>query len=90
MDGAGTSGDNADGKCPEHSGTKSRLSTAMGVEGVKKWPKMKGAGQNEDSTEQISGEMIGLTADEREKTARLFARTVEVRCSIYISKGTGV
>ena len=74
------SGENAAGKC----GTDDRnnrygLKAALGTDGATKWPKIShtSAAYDKDSTEHISGEMIGLTPDEKVKTAGLFARTVE-------------
>ena len=94
--GQGDAGDNAAGKCgTDNSGDKSGLKAAMGTEGAKHWPKISADSRGstaykEDSTEHISDEMVGFNTDEKVKTAGLFARTVEVRCSIYISEGTGV
>ena len=72
------------------------MKAALSGQGEGKWPAISGTGDNAgqgtvDATDKISGEMVGFNTDEKVKTAGLFARTVEeVRCSIYISEGTGV
>ena len=88
----------AGGHCGATSGGEQHkygLHKSMGTDGATKWPNISGEDNStspytKDATEKISGDMIELTPDEKEKTARLFARTVEVRYSIYISEGTGV
>ena len=84
------------GKCgTDNNDNRYGLKAAMGTDGATKWPKISSDDRGTspwtvDATDKISGEMAGFTQEEKEKTARLFARTVEVRYSIYISEGTGV